>query len=282
MSTTPAPSTVLVTGATGTQGGAVLRGLVAAGRQRVVALVRDPAADRARALADLGAELRTGDLGDEDSLVAAFDGVDAVYAVTTPFAGGADAEVDQGETIVAAAERAALPWLVLASVAAADRADVPHFVSKARIERRLASSSVPWTVVAPSYFYENVAGAARAARESGALSLPLPGDVPLHQVALEDLAGVVAAVLARRDEHLGVRVEVAGDAPTPAAMAAALGTTFEEAPLGPVRERSADLGAMYAFLAGPGYGIDVAAVRERYPEVAWRSFATWAAGGDVG
>lgn len=276
MSATSSPATVLITGATGTQGGAVLRGVLAAGRHRVVALVRDPSAERAQALAALGAELRTGDLDDEDSLVAAFDGVDAVYAVTTPFAAGADAEVAQGESIVAAAERAALPWLVLASVAAADRADVPHFLSKARIERRLAASSVPWTVVAPSYFYENVAGASRAARGSGTLSLPLPADVPLHQVALEDLAGVVAAILGRREEHLGARVEVAGDDPTPAAMAAALGVAFEEAPLGPVRERSADLGAMYAFLAGPGYGIDVAAVRARYPEVAWRSFAAWA------
>ncbi|CAB4905154.1 unannotated protein [freshwater metagenome] len=60
-------------------------------------------------------------------------------------------------------------------------------------------------------------------------------------------------------------------------MAAALGATFEEQPLEEVRARSADLGAMYAFLAGDGYGIDVDAVRGRYPEVAWRTFATWAA-----
>lgn len=272
-----AADSVLVTGATGTQGGAVLRALVENGAPRVSALVRGPAAPKAVALAELGVELRTGDLGDPASLQAAFTGVDAVYAVTTPFAaGGADAEVQQGETIVTAAERAGLPWLVLASVAAADRAAVPHFASKARIEARLAASSVPWTVVAPSYFYENVAGAAREARETGALSLPLPGDVPLHQVALADLGAVVAAILGRRDEHLGVRIEVAGDDPTPAAMAAALGVAYTEAPLEPVRARSADLGAMYEFLAGTGYGIDVAAVRARYPEVPWRSFADWA------
>lgn len=272
-----APRTVLVTGATGTQGGAVVRGLLRAGGRRAVALVRDPTAARAVALAELGAELRTGDLGDETSLVAAFEGVDAVYAVTTPFGAGVDAEVAQGEAIVAAAERAGLPWLVLASVAAADRAAVPHFASKARIERRLAASTVPWTVVAPSYFYENVAGAVGSARESGTLSLPLPPDVPLHQVALEDLAAVVVAVLDRREEHRGVRVEVAGDAPTPAAMAAALGVAFAQAPIEPVRARSADLGAMYDFLADPGYGIDVAALRARFPEVAWHPFATWAA-----
>ncbi|MDO9409803.1 NmrA family NAD(P)-binding protein [Patulibacter sp.] len=272
-----AAGTVLVTGATGTQGGAVLRGVLDRGDRPVAALVRDPAAPKATALAELGVELRRGDLSDPASLAAAFAGVDAVYAVTTPFGDGPEAEVAQGEAIVAAAEQAGLPWLVLASVAAADRADVPHFVSKARIERRLAASSVPWTVVAPSYFYENVAGAARAAAESGRLAMPLPADVPLHQVALADLAAVVAAVLARRDEHLGVRVEVAGDAPTPAQMAAALHASYEEQPLAEVRARSADLGAMYAFLAGEGYGIDVAAVRARYPEVPWRTFASWAA-----
>lgn len=269
---------VLVTGATGTQGGAVLRALLADGGPRVAALVRDPDSPKAAALAELGADLRTGDLGDPSSLRSAFSGVDAVYAVTTPFSpGGTDAEVEQGESIVTAAEQAGLPWLVLASVAAADRAPVPHFASKARIEERLAASAVPWTVVAPSYFYENVSGAAREAAETGTLALPLPADVPLHQVALADLGAVVAAILRRKDEHVGVRVEVAGDDPTPAAMAAALGAAYDPAPLEPVRARSADLGAMYEFLAGPGYGIDVAAVRARYPEVPWRSFAAWAA-----
>jgi uncharacterized protein YbjT (DUF2867 family) len=135
---------------------------------------------------------------------------------------------------------------------------------------------VPWTVVAPSYFYENVAGAADEARRTGRLAMPLPPDVPLHQVALADLGGVVAAILERREEHLGARVEVAGDDPTPRAMAATLGAAYEELPLAEVQARSADLGAMYGFLAREGYGIDVAAVRARYPEVAWRSFADWA------
>lgn len=275
---TKTSQTVLITGATGTQGGAVLRGLLEADAgTHVVALVRDPSAPKAVALSELGAELRQGDLSDVDSLAAAFDGIDAVYAVTTPFGDGPDAEVEQGLAIIAAAERVSLPWLILASVASAGRADVPHFVSKARIEERLAASPVPWTVVAPSYFYENVQGAARAAAETGELSLPLSADTPLHQVALHDLAGVVAAIVGRREEHLGLRVEVAGDAPTPAAMAAALGVSFVEQPIAEVEVRSADLGAMYRFLAGPGYGIDVGAVRARYPEVAWQRFDAWAA-----
>jgi uncharacterized protein YbjT (DUF2867 family) len=265
---------ILVLGATGPHGGAVARGLLAAGLT-VHALVRDPDSDRARALAAGGVRLVPGDLLDRASLVRGFAEVAAVYAVTTPFARGADEEERQGETIIAAAVEAELGWLLLASVAAADRAPVPHFRSKAQIEQRLAATAVPWTVIAPSYFYENVLGSRDAIME-GRLPLALPPDRPLHQVALADLGRLVAAVLVRRDEHLHRRIEVAGDAPTPNEMAAALGVRYEPVPLETIRQRSPDLAAMYAFLADEGYGIDVAALRAAYPEVAWTTFADWA------
>ena len=268
------PGPVLVFGATGTQGGAVARELLAR-EIPVRALVRQPDSDRARALAQLGADLVTGDLDDEPSLARALATVPVAYAVTTPFAAGADAEVRQGDAIVRAATQVALPWLILASVAAADRADVPHFASKARIEARLREAPIPWTVVAPSYFYENVLGAMDSIRQ-GTLPLPLPVQTPLHQVALRDLGAVVAAILARRDEHLSQRVEIAADAPTPSQMAAAFGARAVQTTIESVAERSPDLAAMYRFLAGPGYGIDVAAVRRRYPEVSWSTFAQWA------
>jgi hypothetical protein len=106
--------------------------------------------------------------------------------------------------------------------------------------------------------------------------MAVPPDKPLHQVALADLGAVVAAVLDRRVEHVGARVEVAGDAPTPAEMAAAFGVRYEPVSLEEIRGRSADLAAMYEFLSGTGYGIDVSAVRARYPEVMWTPFAEWA------
>jgi uncharacterized protein YbjT (DUF2867 family) len=266
---------VLVFGATGTQGGAVARALL----DRAVpvrALVRDPRSERARSLVDLGAELVVGDLGDEWSLAKAFSTVAVAYAITTPFENGADAEVRQGDTIIRAAAQAGLPWLILASVAAADRAPVPHFASKARIEARLRAASVPWTVVAPSYFYENVLAASQSISE-GVLPLPLPVDTPLHQVALRDLGAVVAAILDRRDEHLYTRIEVAADAPTPDQMAAAFGVRAVETSVRELAQRNPDLAAMYTFLAETGYGIDVPALRARYPEVAWSCFTDWAA-----
>ncbi|MGA2009281.1 MAG: NmrA family NAD(P)-binding protein [Solirubrobacteraceae bacterium] len=264
---------VLVFGATGSQGGAVARELLSRAVP-VRALVRDSASERARALSDLGAELVVGDLTDEWSLAQAFSTVPVAYAITTPFENGADAEVRQGDTIIRAAAQAGLPWLILASVAAADRAPVPHFRSKARIEAQLGAGSVPWTVVAPSYFYENVLGASLA---EGVLPLPLPVHTPLDQVALRDLGALVAAILDRRDEHLSARIEVAADAPTPEQMATALGVRAVQTSISELAPRNPDLAAMYTFLAQTGYGIDIPALRARYPEVSWSRFADWAA-----
>ncbi len=264
---------VLVLGATGTQGGAVARELLAASLP-VRGLVRDPGSARAQALSDAGAQLIAGDLLDKASLARAFEGVEAVYAITTPFEHGADEEVEQGASIIAAARDASPTWLILASVAAADRAPVPHFRSKARIEQHLMESAIPWTVVAPSYFYENVLGGRAAIRE-GRLPIALPADKPLHQVSLATLGALVAAVLSRRAEHISQRVEVASDAPTPAAMAAAIGVRYEQTSLAELRHRSEDLAAMYEFLAEEGYGIDTVALRDRYPDVPWTSFADW-------
>jgi uncharacterized protein YbjT (DUF2867 family) len=265
---------VLVIGATGTHGGAVTRGLLADGRS-VHAVTRDPNTHRARQLQDAGARLVVADIGDIGALTAAMANIPVAYAITTPFQNGAAAEVQQGEAIIEAAVRARLPWLILASVAAADRAPVPHFASKARIEQLLQATTLNWTVIAPSYFYENILGAPEDLA-AGRMPLPLPGKVRLDQVGLAELGALVATVIRRRDEHLGMRVEVAGDDPTPEAMALALGARHVETPLAQVSERSPDVAAMYGFLATDGYGIDVGALRSRYPEVPWTRFADWA------
>jgi len=269
-----APASVLVLGATGIHGGAVARGLLAADFQ-VRALVRDSSSSRAQALADAGATLVTGDLLDVAALTPAFAEVDAVYAVTTPFENGAAGEERQGDAIIAAAETAGLAWLVLASVASAGEvASVPHFASKWQIEQRLAAGSVPWTVVAPGYFYENVLGSMPAIN-GGLLPITIPPDKPLAQVALANLGQLVATVLAQRGEHLGVRVEVAGDDPTPLQMAAAFGVQYEQVPFAAVA--NPDVRAMYEFLSERGYSVDPLALRARYPEVDWISYTEWAA-----
>src|SRR4051812_7268463 len=281
MSVPPEDGPVLVTGATGPHGRAVAEALVAAGR-RVRALTRDPTSARARQLGELGAELVTGDLLDGQSLLSAISGAAVIYAVTTPFAGGPEGEIEQGERLLAAAGEARTPWLILASVASADRATgVPHFESKWQIEQRLDASPFPHTVVGPTYFYENLGDPAETIA-SGELTLPLSPSRPLQQVALADLGALVVALLDRRGELLGTRLEVAADQPTPQQMADALSGAGEQTVsyrrIGweEIESRSSDLAAMYRFLEQTGYQVDIGALRGRFPEVQWTSFATWA------
>ncbi|MEU6553892.1 NmrA/HSCARG family protein [Streptomyces sp. NPDC046915] len=274
---------VAVLGATGGQGGAVVDSLLDSG-QRVRAVVRDPDGRRARALAELGAEVVRGDLRDVPSLVAAFDAMDAAFAVTTPFEEGPQAEVEQGLTIIAAARQVELPHLVLSSVASADRSSgVPHFESKYRIEQALRRESDDWTIVAPAYFYDNMLGDVENLR-AGRLVLPYPVDRPLQQTARQDLGAVVAAAVNNRAGHLGRRIEVASDAPSPARMASVL-TRALARPVEAVhtqldlrRRADDDMVAMWAFLNEEGYAVDIAALHEAYPAISWTTFDAWLAG----
>jgi uncharacterized protein YbjT (DUF2867 family) len=276
-----ADAPVLVTGATGLHGSAVTRALLAANR-RVRAFTRDPAGPRGHWLSELGAEVITGDLLDTESLTSAMQGTAAVYAVTTPFSVGPEGEIEQGEHIIAAAREAQLTWLILASVASADRSTgIPHFDSKARIEQQLRASHIPHIIVAPTYFYENLGDPAEIVA-GGELELPLSPSRPLQQVAVADLGALVVALLGRREEFLSQRVEVAGDQPTPAQMAADLSTAsgqsvrHRQTNLEEVAGRNSDIAAMYRYLEQTGYQVDIPALHGRFPEVAWTSFADWA------
>jgi uncharacterized protein YbjT (DUF2867 family) len=273
---------VLVLGASGGQGGAVTAALLEAG-VGVRALVRNPASDGARKLAAAGAELASGDFTDVSSLTAAMKGVAAAFALTTPFESGPEAELAQGEAIIAAAEAARLPFLVFSSVAGATaHTGVPHFESKAVVERRLAASEIPHTIVAPTYFYDNALGGYEELL-GGVLELPLPAGHQLQQLARPDLGRFVALVIrSGPGAFAGRRIELASDAPTPVQMSAALSSAlgrpveFAETPMSRVRARSADMTAMWDFLRGDGYQVDISGLRRDYPDVDWTSFAEWA------
>ena len=131
---------VLVLGGTGGQGGAVAVALIQADRP-VRALVRDPSSAGAVKLAGAGAQLAVAEFTDREALTAAMRGVAAAFAPTTPFESGPGAEVEQGQAIIDAAAAARLPHLVFSSVADATAGTgIPHFESKATVERALAAS----------------------------------------------------------------------------------------------------------------------------------------------
>lgn len=279
----PKPLTILVAGATGRQGGAAARLLLASGH-RVRALTRRPGSQAAAALHLAGAEIHEADLDDAAAVQRAAEGADAFYLVTTPFEEGPRAEARQGRRAAEAAAKAGVAHLVYSSVASADRGTgIPHFESKREVELALEDLGIPWTVVAPVFFMENLLGPGfLGALRAGTLALPLPASRPLQLVAVADIAGMVRLALERPDAFRGRRIDVASDVRTGPEIAATLAHAsgapigWSELPLAPVRARSEDLARMWEWFDRAGYRADVDGLRRAYPEVGWHDLGTWA------
>jgi uncharacterized protein YbjT (DUF2867 family) len=277
----PRPISVLVTGATGKQGGAVARALLDRGHD-VRALTRDPSAPAARELAAHGASPVRGDFSDPASLESACQGCDAVFAMST-FEHGTAAETRQGIAIADAAERAGAKHLVYSSVAGASRrTGIPHFDSKHEVERHVATLGIPWTIVAPVFFMENWVTAFLPSVREGRLAVPLPARRKLQQVAVRDVGAFARVALERRSELEGKRVELAGDdlsgAETARTLAQVSGRKigFREVPLEELHRTSEDSARMFEWFAEIGYQVDLAALRRDFPEVGWHDLRSWA------
>ncbi|MCZ6749629.1 MAG: NmrA/HSCARG family protein [SAR324 cluster bacterium] len=278
--------TILVTGATGNQGRAVADALIPMGH-RVRAMVRNPGDPKAAELKAMGIELVPGSFDDPQSLQRAAEGVDAVFAVTTP-AAGVDLEVRQGKALADAAQAAGVGHLVFSSVANGDRGTgIPHFDSKYEIETYLRTLDIPWTITGPAFFFNNVLFPWNVDDlKRGLIRQALAPDVKLQQIAAEDIGRFNAHVLDVRDPFIGRRIDIAGDALSGSELAAALSEAtgrsiaYGEQTLDEVREQFEDMATMYEWLAGTGFSVDIEALRRDYPEVGWTTFAQWAGAQD--
>lgn len=274
-------STILVTGATGKQGGAVARGLIKRGHT-VRALTRKPDGAAAKALAEAGARIVVGALEDRASLDRATAGADAVFSMGTPFEQGPDVEVQQGVTVADAA-KAAGAYLVYTSVASADRATgVPHFESKYRVEQHIRSSGAKAAIIAPVYFMENVYFAADQLR-AGVYATPLTPGRKLAQIAVDDIAQCAIAALENPARFAGTRFDLAGDEVSGADAVATLtrvtGRPFSyfQVPLEMIRKGMGEDGVlMYEWFERTGYDVDRAKLASVFPGVAFTSFEAWA------
>ena len=170
--------TILVLGATGMQGGAVVHSLLKKG-STVRGVTRRPEGARSLALQDAGVALVSASMSDEDALAEGMTGADGVFALTTPFEGGPDDEVVQGRALIAAASRAGVSHFVFSSVGSADQATgIPHFESKSEVEKMLQSNGLTHTILRPVYFMENILSKAtiqRLGEGTFALCLSSPG-----------------------------------------------------------------------------------------------------------
>ena len=276
---------VLVTGATGNQGGAVARALLAGGH-RVRALTRNLDSPKARKLKDEGAELVSGDFDNAEGLKQAATGVDAVFAMGTPFGGGVDVEIRQAKALVEAAKAAEVPHLVYSSVSDADKkTGIPHFDSKYEVEKHVTSLGVPYTIIAPVFFMDNfffphiLDGI-----KNGTLGQQLPADKPLQVIPLEEIGRFASIVIERKEPFLGKRINIASDDLSGSEMASALGNvlgrtvSYKELPLEDLRAQSDDMARMYDWFNRVGYTADLEGLRRDYPDVGWRTFKDWARG----
>jgi uncharacterized protein YbjT (DUF2867 family) len=200
---------ILVTGATGKQGGAVARHLLARGKQ-IRILTRDPSSAAAQKLAAAGAAVAHGDLDDRASLDRAVAGATAMFSVQDPWKHGVAGELRQGKALADAAKQAGVRHVVYASVGYADRPTaVAHFESKGTLERYMREAGLVVTATRPAFFMESMLARhdRRARFALGALKRGLRGG-KVQIVAVDDIGRIAAEAFdSPRDEN----IDLAGD-----------------------------------------------------------------------
>jgi uncharacterized protein YbjT (DUF2867 family) len=272
---------VVVTGGTGSQGGAVVKGLLERGHAvRVVTRNTDSA--KARELARAGVTLVRASLEDTAALTKALEGATSLFAMTTPFGEGTQAETRQGVSAADAAKAAGV-HLVFTSVGAANQeTGIPHFDSKYEIEKHIATIGARATILAPVYFMENLYfGKEQLAK--GIYASPLPPARKLAQVAVADIGAVAVRLLEEPGRFAGRRFDLASDELTGNDVVAILSRvtgrpfTYFQVPLDVIRQGMGEDGVkMYQWFERVGWTVDRAALRREFPDVAFLDFESWA------
>jgi uncharacterized protein YbjT (DUF2867 family) len=261
---------ILVTGATGQQGGAVARSLLRQG-QKIRVLTRNPV--KREELKKMGAEVVVGDLTDTVSVKTALQGIKKVFLVTTPFEAGMETEVRQGITMVDAAKIAGVDHLVFNSVVSADRnTGIPHFETKWRVEQHIQKTGIPATILRPVFFMENFASPwMLPAMQKGKLVFPMQPNRRLQMIALKDIGEFAAAAFLRREEFIGQVIELAGDEMTiPEALdilskSMARKIQYEQLPDDQLENALGhDMAVMFRWFNKVGYNVDIPVLEKRW------------------
>ena len=202
---------IAVVGATGHQGGAVVRALQASGQFKVRALTRNPEKHP-----KLGDEVVLADFNRPETLKAAFAGTHGVFLVTNAWEASAD-ESKQAIAAVNAAKQAGvqhLVWSTLPNVEtiSSGKIDVPHFTAKAQVERAVSDARFAYhTFVIAPFYYQNLQGAMAPQKlADGALGWALPLDPErrvIHMGDITELGRIVVGAFAKpqlagHGEHL--------------------------------------------------------------------------------
>jgi uncharacterized protein YbjT (DUF2867 family) len=262
--------TILVTGATGNQGGTVARHLLQLGRFKVRAMVRDENKPAAQALKQAGAELVKGDFNDRASLDRAVEGAYGVFSIQD-FREGAEVEISQGKAIADAAKASGIEHFVYSSVGSAERSTgIPHFDSKFQVEEYIRSIGLPHTILRPVFFFYNYNGMLPMVK-NGTLPQPLSPDTKLQQLSEEDYGKMVAEVFERPADFANRAIEAASVEMTMPEIAAAFSRVlgrkveYQQIPFEAFEQQAGEeVTLMYRWFENVGYGADLAQLKRDF------------------
>jgi len=260
---------ILITGATGQQGGATARALAGKGF-KLRALTRNPDSDVAKALAAAtGAELVKGDLDDEASLKAALAGAWGAYAVQNTWTAGVEGEETQGKRLATLARAAGVQHFVYASVASADRkTGIPHFDNKSRVEDTIRGLGFPsYAIIRPVFFMENLPSPWFLNGDHSVSTLS-PA-TRLQMIAVKDI-GEYGALAFTDERFKNLELDIAGDDVTMPEAAEIVGSglgrplSYLQIPISEIRKNSEDMALMLEWFEAVGYDADIAGTAKAY------------------
>lgn len=205
--------TIVVTGATGRQGGAVVRHLLQDGWY-MRALTRNPQSPPARVLADLGVDVVQGDMEDPASLRPVFVGAYGVYSVQTPYIDGPEAEIRQGKNVADVAAEAGVQHLVYGSAGLAERGTgIPSWETKLEIEAHMQALGLPLTILRPMAFMELMTDKKFFPAVSTWHVMPalMGSSREVTWLCVDDLGIIAARVFADPDHFVGQDLKLVSD-----------------------------------------------------------------------
>ena len=270
---------VLVTGGTGSQGGATVTHLLAAKKVRVRVLTRDLESPKAKSLAARGVELVKGDFDDEASLRTALVGVCAAFSVQQwTEKGGTAAEELNGKRFADAIKASGSPHLVYSSAEGVERkSGLGHYESKWAIEQYIRELKLPATILRPVGFMDAF-GAPTIQRGMFRANFGLSHRVQF--VATYDIGWFAARALEEPERYAGRVIPLAGDELSVGDIITTFKTVTEHKPwVAPIpaflakKMMPKEFLDMFTWIREKGFKANIAQVRQEYPQLL--TFAGW-------
>jgi uncharacterized protein YbjT (DUF2867 family) len=274
---------VLVTGGTGSQGGAAVTHLLAANRVRVRVLTRNLESPKAKSLAARGVELVRGDFEDEASLKTALAGVSAAFSVQQwTEKGGTAAEELNGKRFADAVKASGSPHLVYSSAEGAERkSGLGHYESKWAIEQHIRDLELPATILRPVGFMDALGvPAIQRGMYLGMFRANWGVSHRVQFVATYDIGWFAARALEDPERYAGRVIPLAGDELNVADIIRTYKTVTGHKPwVAPIPAFAAkrimpkEFADMFRWIREEGFEADISQVRQEYPQLL--TFAGW-------